>query len=206
MGAERERQAGRPVEGAGGNEGGEEGEDGRGGRGGAKGRRSPAARLLRLAVEVGAVAAVLYLFVLQVFVVRGESMEPTLRMGDRLVAEKLSLHFGSPARFDVVVFRSPEPGEGVECVKRVVGLPTEEVELRGGEVYINGRLLSQGFEYEVSNDYYGPTRVPAGCYFVLGDNRPWSTDSRSWRGCVSRSDLEGVVRFRILPFSRAGRF
>ena len=150
-------------------------------------------------------ATFFYLFVFQVSVVHGQSMKPTLRRGDRLIIDKVSLLFCSPRRFDLVVFRSPD-GADRECIKRVIGMPTEEVEVLGDKVLINGETLDQDFPYVPGYDFHGPATVPEGCYFVLGDNRAASTDSRTWgdSGWVTRSHIKGIARLRVAPVSRAG--
>jgi len=168
-------------------------------------RTGRAARMIRWSIEVVLLATVFYVFVFQVSVVRGDSMDPTLLKGDRLIIDKMSLFFTTPGRFDLVVFRSPE-GDRRDYIKRVIALPSEEIELRGDEVLINGEPIEQRFEHVTSYDYLGPTRVPSGCYFVLGDNRPDSSDSRSWSEgvWVRHSDLKGIARLRAYPASRAG--
>ncbi len=168
----------------------------------AKGSR--ALRAIRWAVEVAVVATLLNAFVFQVSVVRGESMKPTLTQGDRVLVDKLSLTFTGPDRFDIIVFRAT--GGEKEYVKRVVALAGEEIELLGTDMYIDGKLMPQAFGHYKGIDYVGPVRVPAGSFFVLGDNRPGSLDSRTWGRCIMSSELKGIVRLRILPFERAGSF
>jgi len=169
----------------------------------AKGGRS--ARMIRWSAEVVVLATVFYVFIFKVSVVRGDSMDPTLKRGDRLIIDKVSLYFVTPDRFDLVVFRSPD-GDRRNYIKRVIALPLEEIELRGDQVLINGEPLEQSFEHATSYDYLGPAKVPSGCYFVLGDNRPGSTDSRSWGELmwVKHADLKGIARARAFPVSRAG--
>lgn len=159
---------------------------------------------LKLLLQVTILAAVLWMFVFQVSVVQGHSMDPSLEPGDKLVVDKLSRHFMAPGRFDIVVFSCPGSLDR-DYVKRVVGLPGETMELRAGDLYVNGERVEQNFGF--TNDYsgFGPVRVPEGCYFVLGDNRPRSHDSRGFAendGAVPARLIKGVVRFRIYPFGR----
>ncbi len=158
--------------------------------------------LAKSALEVAVIAAALWLFVFQVSVVSGHSMDPSLEPGDRLVVDKLSHRWRRIRRLDVLVFECPTQG-GVDYVKRVVGLPGETVELRGGELYVDGKLVPQGFDHVDDLGSYPPVEVPEGEYYVLGDNRPWSKDSRSF-GTVAREKIRGVVRLRVYPLGRAG--
>ena len=158
--------------------------------------------LAKSALEVAVIAATLWLFVFQVSVVSGHSMDPSLEPGDRLVVDKLSYRWRRVKRFDVVVFECPTPG-GVDYVKRVVGLPGETVELRGGELYVDGRLEAQQFDHVDDLGSYPPVKVPEDSFYVLGDNRPRSLDSRGF-GVVAKDRLRGVVRLRVYPLGRAG--
>ncbi len=172
--------------------------------------RSKAARwlwwglgLVKSGLEVAVVAALLWLFVFQVSVVLGHSMDPSLGQGDRLVVDKLTHRFGSIGRFDVIVFRCPDR-RGDDYVKRVVGLPGETIEMRGGELYVNGEHVPQDFDFVKDLVTFEPEKVPDGQYFVLGDNRPRSRDSHSGLGTIDEDLIKGVVRLRVYPFSRAG--
>ena len=166
------------------------------------------------ALEVAVLAAALWLFVFQVSVVSGRSMDPSLEPGDRLVVDKLCYHWRSLRRFDVVVFERPRPrytgtervaieGGGVDYVKRVVGLPGETVALRAGALLIDGERVEQPFLSANDGSGLDPVKVPEGHVFVLGDNRARSLDSRDF-GAVPLSLVKGVARFRVYPFGRAG--
>lgn len=159
-------------------------------------------RLAKSALEVAVIAAALWLFVFQVSVVSGHSMDPSLEPGDRLVVDKLSHRWRRIRRFDVIVFECP-PNLGVDYVKRVIGLPGETVLLRGGKLYVDGELVEQEFDHIDDWGSYPQVDLAEGEYFVLGDNRPSSKDSRSF-GPVAKELIRGVVRLRVYPLGRAG--
>lgn len=146
----------------------------------------------------GAVVCAVALFLartLRLAVVRGHSMEPSLKQGDYLVTESLTPALGKVKRFDMVTFRWPTP-DAREFVKRVVALPGETVEIRAGRVYVEGKELVEPFSRAQGVQYYGPATVPEGCMFLLGDNRISSTDSTVW-GPVRAQLVTGVVRARV---------
>jgi len=110
--------------------------------------------------------------------VDGESMVPTLVSGEYVIVSRLSYRFGTPQRGDIIVFHFPRnPQE--EYIKRVIGLPGDEVQVKDGQVYINRQLLDESY-LKVKMDYTGTWSVPAGQLFVLGDNRNNSSDSHDW--------------------------
>jgi signal peptidase I len=115
----------------------------------------------------------------QNFRVEGFSMEPTLRSGQYLLVDKVSYVVGEPQRGDIVVLRFPQDPRR-DFIKRVIGLPGEEVEVRGGVVYINGTALDEPYIRDRPLYAYGRKRVPDDEYFVLGDNRNNSHDSHVW--------------------------
>ncbi len=146
--------------------------------------------------------------------VEGDSMEPTLSDGDSIIIQKVSYYLGSPKRYDVVVFpitAMDDTGKNVDTyyVKRVIGLPGETVQIKDGKVYINDELLKDD-KYCLSEILDGgnatiPITLEEDEYFVLGDNRNMSTDSRSdFVGLVHRKDIIGEVLMRIWPFSHFG--
>lgn len=141
-------------------------------------------------------------YVGRAFTVEGPSMYPTLHSGERLIVDELTYRFRDPARGDIVVFRYPaDPSE--YFVKRLVGLPGEVVEIRAGHVYVNGRQLSDDFLTEQTLGDFGPAVVPDQHYFVLGDNRNNSADSRDPRvGFVPRSFIVGRALWRYWPLTR----
>lgn len=112
------------------------------------------------------------------FQVRGSSMEPSLHTGQYLIVSKLSYRLGQPQRGDIVVFEPPN-GTGEDYIKRIVGLPGEQVEVRDGSVWINGYRLEEPYVAS-RTPYSGSWLLGADEYFVLGDNRANSSDSHSW--------------------------
>ena len=126
--------------------------------------------------------------------VDGASMEPTLVSGEYVIVNRLSYRLGSPQRGDIIVFHFPrDPKE--EYIKRIVGLPGDEIEARNSAVYVNGQLLDERY-LSVKTNYTGTWRVPEGQLFVLGDNRNNSSDSHDW-GTVP---MEYVVGKAILVY------
>ena len=143
-------------------------------------------------------------FVAQAFRVQGTSMEPLLLDGERIVVNKFVYRFQPIERGDVVVFWYPRD-PSVSFIKRVVGLPGDLVEIRAGQLLVNGlpvreSYLPAGFE---DGDSHPPTEVRKGYYFVLGDHRRSSNDSRTW-GEVPEKYIYGRAVFRFWPFDRVG--
>ena len=135
--------------------------------------------------------------------VEGASMENTLHNGDNLIVDKLSYRFHDPERFDIIVFPF-QFQDNTYYIKRIIGLPGETVEIRDGHIYIDGSSEPlediETKEYMVGN--YGPYTVPEGCYFVMGDNRNDSKDSRYWMNpYVSKDKILGKAVFRYWPIT-----
>lgn len=153
------------------------------------------------ALKLGVITFVAYALMFNFSVVRGSSMAPGIHDGDRILVDHLSYVFQRVQRGDIVVLRYPlDPS--VDYIKRVVGLPGDEVVIENGHVWVNGQLLD---ESNIVPDRSSRlvTRVQSGCYFVLGDNRPNSSDSREF-GAVPREYLRGRVDLRIWPIDRVG--
>ncbi len=148
-------------------------------------------------------------FILQTSVVPTGSMIPTLKIKDRLLVNKFIYRFREPKRAELVVFRSPK-GDKKDYVKRCIGLPGETIEIRKGMVYINGELaVIPGATIQRDYSYFGPITLPENAYFMLGDNRSNSYDSRFWeqdasigRSYVPEKDLLGKAFFTFWPLSR----
>lgn len=141
-------------------------------------------------------------------VVNGESMENTLMDGDNLIVDKLTYRFHEPKRFDVIVFPY-QKGKNTYYIKRVIGVPGDSVYIdEFGEIYINDEKLIEGYGKEAILDpgMAGDTiHLGAGEYFVLGDNRNASADSRDPSvGLVNREDITGRAWLRIYPFDSIG--
>jgi signal peptidase I len=157
---------------------------------------------------------IIYLFIMQPHQVNGASMYPTYEDKEYLLTDKISYKTGEPERGDVVVFKAPPAaqcpeGTGCDFIKRIIGLPGETVEIKDGTYYINGVKLSETYlpawmpTRPGAATANGPLRIPEGQYFVSGDNRNHSSDSRSW-GPVPKELIVGKVFFRYWPPNRVG--
>ena len=154
-------------------------------------------------VVAAALAFVVRTFIFEPVRVDGSSMLNTLTDSDFMIATKFDYLLGDPERFDIVICDYPNTDDGMYRVKRVIGLPGETIELRAGELYVNGEHVAQDFDMTENETYFGPLTVPEGCYFVMGDNRNNSKDSRSpMVGPLKRSEIKGHVRCVVFPFSR----
>ncbi len=147
-------------------------------------------------------------FVVQPFFVRGASMEPNFHDGEYLVVDQLSYRFREPKRGEVVVFRYPQDHSQF-FIKRIIGLPGESVAVQDGKVIIRTNAYPSGVELN-ERSYISPairtggqTNMTLGPneYFVLGDNRPASSDSRAW-GVVGRDEIIGKAWIRAWPLDR----
>jgi len=169
-------------------------------------------------------ALIIRSFVVQAFKIPSGSMKPTLLVGDHILVNKFLYGIKvpltdirlfpvkEPHRGDIIVFVYPvEPDK--DFIKRVIGIPNETVEIKNKQVYINGKLLNDSYGVHLENtvfppnvqprDNFGPVRVPAGKYFVIGDNRDRSYDSRFW-GFVSKSAIKGKAF--IIYWSKKNHF
>jgi signal peptidase I len=149
-------------------------------------------------------AAVIIVFLYQPVKVEGTSMSPLLVDQERIFINKFVYRFGAVERGDVVVFWYPRD-RTKSFIKRVVGLPGEQVEIRRGRVFVNGEALEETYLVTPGSDasYHGPVQVPEGHYFVLGDHRSSSNDSRLF-GPVSESLIYGKAVFAYWPVDRFG--
>jgi len=139
---------------------------------------------------------IVYIFLVQPHRVKGESMFPTFVDGELLLTEKISYRFSKPQRGDVVVFKAPV-GRNIDFIKRIIGLPGETISVQGGSVFINGKKLEEPYlNVESPGDEQrtlGPNE-----YFVMGDNRPSSSDSRVI-GPILADKIQGRVFFVYWP-------
>ncbi len=134
-------------------------------------------------------AVITTLFVMQGFCVSGECMEPHLYTGERVLANKLSYRLGGPARGDIVIFDYPKDPREV-YVKRVIGLPGETVAMQAGQIVINGTPLLEPYKTFAAHGDMAARTIGPNEYFVMGDNRDVSDDSRYW-GDLPRRDIIG---------------
>ncbi len=162
---------------------------------------------LKTIVLSGVLAFGIRTFVAEARYIPSGSMLPTLQINDRLIIDKITYNFRDPQRGDIVVFSPTDELKRQNFkdafIKRVIGLPGEEVEVKGGRVYVNGQPLREKYIEEQPNYSYGPVKVPSNQYLVLGDNRNNSYDSHYW-GFVPREYIIGRAVVRFWPLNRVG--
>jgi signal peptidase I len=159
-------------------------------------------RELAITLVLAVVIFLAYHAVAQTSVVDGSSMLPGLENGQRLIVSKAAYFFSEPQRGDVIIVYPPiDPGK--EYVKRLIGLPGDTVEVKDHQVYVNGVALKEPYIKSAPNYTMEPFEVPSDNYFVMGDNRNNSYDSRyGWT--VTRNKIVGEVWLRYWPFSDFG--
>jgi signal peptidase I len=166
--------------------------------------------VLETIVPAVLIALLINLFMAQATRVHGQSMEPNLHTDQRLVVEKLSYNrflrqyfaFDGPEYGDVVVIRIPTQGNEL-LIKRVIGLPGDVIEIHDGQVFVNGQSLNEPYLPNRTAGSYGPTTVPPLNIFVLGDNRNFSNDSRSF-GTVPLKSVVGRAWLSYWPIDQIG--
>jgi len=152
---------------------------------------------------------IVYLFLMQPHQVNGQSMIPNFESGDYVLTDKISYRLGEPQRGDVVVFHAPSSahcpqGTGCDFIKRVVGLPGELIEIKNSQIFVNSESLGEVYvpdEFQTEAGSFTKNKsVSLGDnqYFVVGDNRPHSSDSRVW-GPIDKSMIVGKAFFRYWP-------
>lgn len=163
--------------------------------------RSRTLSILRELVETAFFTLLIYFlvryFLFENYRVVGKSMLPTLENDQYLAVDKLSYRLREPQRGDIVVFRDPRSADR-KLIKRLIGMPGESVEIKNGQVYINGQLLRELYTAGPSQYSSPATAVPEGQYYVLGDNRNNSSDSHTW-GTVSGSLIVGRAWLSYWP-------
>ena len=166
--------------------------------------------ILETIVFIGSLFIVVYLFILQPNQVKGASMDPTFNSGDYIFTSKVTYKLRQPERGDVVVFRSPRNAD-IEYIKRVIGLPGDTIMVKSGEVYVNGAMLPENYIAAktslLENGYLVEgveIVVPENYIFVMGDNRPRSSDSREF-GPVPINSVIGQVFYRYFPSTKMGQ-
>ncbi len=148
-------------------------------------------------------AVIIRFFLFQPFYIPSGSMEPTLKPGDRIIVNKITYRFSTPERGDIMVFKYPRDPER-DFIKRVVGLPGENIEIKDSIVYINKKQAPQPFLAPgISFANFGPVKIPEGNYFMMGDNRNNSEDSRVW-GTLPGENIVGKAMFKYWPLNRIG--
>lgn len=160
-------------------------------------------------IEIFVVAFVIAYILTHFFIINCKvptgSMLDTIQLTDRIIGNRLAYINSNPQRGDIVIFPFPDNEKKI-YIKRVLGLPGETIEVRGGRVYINGSdtPIEEPYlkdEYLVGSRDFGPYTIPEGCYFMLGDHRNNSADSRVWNNtCVKKEKILGKALFIYFPF------
>lgn len=165
--------------------------------------------ILETVTFVGSLFIVTYLFIVQPNEIRGASMDTTFANGQYILTSKLAYKFGEPTYGDVVVFESPE-NHDIDYIKRIIGTEGDHVKINNEGVYVNNKKLSEPYAQvpttTIEGGYLMPDQeiiVPPGHVFVMGDNRPRSSDSRVF-GPVPLQDVIGKVFFRYFPADKLG--
>lgn len=155
---------------------------------------------VKIIVAAALIALVLNNFIIANSQVPSASMENTIMTGDRLIGSRLSYLFSDPERGDIIIFRFPDD-ESIYYVKRIIGLPGDTVDIKDGCVYINGTELTEPYIREpMMAEKPMHYEVPEDSYFMLGDNRNYSADSRWWENTyVKRDKIIAKVLFRYFP-------
>lgn len=156
-----------------------------------------------------AIFVVVYLFLFQPHQVKGKSMYPSFDDGEYILTDKISYRIGIPKRGDVIVFKAPT-NEEVDYIKRIIGLPGDQVKIQNSGVFVNGTKIEEKYLGSDTITFAGAflnegavVLVPENKYFVMGDNRNHSSDSREW-GFVKKDEIIGKAFFRYWPFTRFG--
>jgi signal peptidase I len=163
--------------------------------------KSQAGSALREMVETILLTLLIYVlirtFLIENYRVVGHSMVPTLKDRQFVVVNKLDYRLRDPRRGDVIVFFDPRDGDR-KLIKRIVGLPGETIEIRGGQVFVNGQALDEPYIQNSGHYSQPPTPVPDGHVYVLGDNRSNSSDSHNW-GTLPETKIVGRAWFSYWP-------
>ncbi|MFD1849215.1 signal peptidase I [Oceanobacillus bengalensis] len=150
------------------------------------------------------IALFLRSFIFATSIVEGDSMDPTLEDGERVIFNKLIYLLDDPKRGDIVIIQRPAKN----YVKRIIGLPGETIEISSGDLYINNEQYTQNFLPEKAiyqSDNYGPLTIPEDSYFVMGDNRSISKDSRNGLGLILEDEIIGKSEVIIYPINEWAR-
>ncbi len=188
-------------------------------------KKHPARDWITVGFEAMIIATLLRTFILQTFVVPTGSMEETIKIGDHPIALKyqygiynpfsdsLIFPFSEPQRGEVVIFRDPRPDSNIMMIKRVVGIPGDVIEIKLKQLFVNGKYPDETYKahkdkrmlpgFVSYRDSFGPVTVPEGHYFVMGDNRDFSGDSRFF-GFLPKKNLRGKAFFIYWPPKNIG--
>lgn len=165
-------------------------------------RKSPIRELLETVVSAVLIAAFIMIFIARAYTVNGDSMLPTLQHGERLLVDKISYRFVEPSRGEIIVFKNPAD-TSEQFVKRVIGLPGDKVAISQGVVYVNDQPIEENYTFAPARIGFSPQIVPEGTYFVLGDNRNNSEDSRFSRvGFLPCNLIVGRAIWRYWPLTQ----
>ncbi len=165
--------------------------------------------ILETIVFVGSFFIVIYLFIFQPNQVKGASMMPNFHSEDYILTSKITYKFNNISRGDIIVFKSPKNPD-IDYIKRIIGLPGDKVMVKNGQVFVNSHLVQENYISVQTNVWQEgfikeaiPITVPQGYLFVMGDNRPHSSDSREF-GPIPIRDIIGKVFYRYYPPDRMG--
>jgi signal peptidase I len=165
--------------------------------------------IIEVIVFAVAIFLFIYLLVMQPHRIKGSSMEPNFHDGEYLLSDKITYRLREPERGDVIVFEAPG-SNGDEFIKRIIGVPGDKVSVKSGSIYVNNKKLDEEYIPQSVSTSAGAflredseVNVPQEYYFVLGDNRPFSSDSRAW-GFVSKTKITGKAWFIYWPPEQFG--
>lgn len=163
---------------------------------------------LKTSVIVIFLALIIRLFVIQPFIVEGQSMEPSFQNNDYLITEKISFELRAPKRGEVVIFHPPD-NPNINYIKRIVGLPGDKIELKEGNIYINDTIIKEPYliagEQTISGQKEFKSTLKDEEYFLLGDNRNHSRDSREI-GAIPKENIVSKIWVRLLPLDNVEAF
>jgi signal peptidase I len=165
-------------------------------------QKSQVRELLETVGSAVLIAAFIMIFIARAYTVNGDSMLPTLQHGERLLVDKISYRFVEPSRGEIIVFKNPSD-TSEQFVKRVIGLPGDKVAITQGVVYINDQPIEENYTFAPARVGFASQVVPEGTYFVLGDNRNNSEDSRFGRvGFLPCNLVVGRAIWRYWPLTQ----
>lgn len=180
-----------------------------------KAKPNPIREILEIIIPAFLLFLFIHTFIAEARFVPSPSMVPAIELGDRFLVEKVAYRFRQPQRGEIVVFHPPQRAKtvaeqmgsplGNDFIKRIIALPGEEVAVRDGRVFINGKVLEEPYISEERRPFYEvkPMTVPENHYWMLGDNRNNSFDSHYW-GFVPRKNIVGRAVWRFWPIPRMG--